>query len=80
VELGAEGDGPEFFLPFGGVEALEQEILYLHEVWGLPYESIMAMPSTRRYRLVAQKGDLEKKRRVAQEAAIARARSRGRRR
>lgn len=75
---GVQPGDRKFFLPFGSVEALEQEVFYLMEVWGLPYRTIMEMPVTRRYRLITKKSDLEKKRRAEHDAAVARARSRAR--
>lgn len=32
------------------------------ELWNLPYDSIMSIPCSRRYRIVLKKGDLEKAR------------------
>lgn len=50
------------------------------ECWaGLPYDSIMAMPVTRRHRLMLEKSNLERKRQQDQKAAMQRARSRARR-
>lgn len=51
------------------------------ECWsGLSYESIMQMPVTRRHRLMLQKNDLEMKRQQDHKAAMARSRSRSRKR
>jgi hypothetical protein len=45
-------------------------------MWHLPYPSIMEMPATRRYRLITEKIELEKKREAQAEADAARARNR----
>jgi len=51
------------------------------ECWaGLSYDSIMAMPVTRRHRLMLQKNNLERKRQENQQAAVQQARARARRR
>jgi hypothetical protein len=32
------------------------------EAWGTPYKDILAMPTTRRYRLILRKSELERER------------------
>lgn len=50
------------------------------EVWqGLTYDAILAMPTTRRHRLIKKKADLERKREERQKADASAARSRMRR-
>lgn len=68
----------EFFLPIGLVEALESEVFFLMELQGGTYDSVMAMPYSRRKRFVEQKQTLETSRRANEEQAAARARMRSR--
>mgnify|MGYP006274318721 CR=1 FL=1 len=49
------------------------------EVWGLSYEAIMAMPLTRRHRLIQKKVDLEQKREEKSRQDASNSRSRMRR-
>jgi hypothetical protein len=52
-------------------------VFYLLESWhGSSYQDIMAMPTTRRYRMLIRKSDLEKKREADHRAAISRMRAR----
>lgn len=46
------------------------------DVWHVPYESILAMPVTRRRRLLKRKIDLERERQQKHETAISSARAR----
>ena len=32
------------------------------EAWGIPYKDILSMPTSRRYRLILQKSELERRR------------------
>lgn len=51
------------------------------ECWaGLSYDSIMAMPVTRRHRLMLQKSNLERKRQQDHQSAMQKARAKSRRR
>lgn len=76
VGKGVECRSTGFFLPFGDTESLEEEIFYLAETWNWTEAEILAMPSTRRYRLILKKSNLEKRRQAEQAAAMSRARSR----
>jgi hypothetical protein len=58
------------------VTALEDEILYLAELWHLGYEDMMRLPYSRRKRLVEKKDELERKRVAREESEARRARSR----
>ena len=46
--------GPRFgaFLPLGSRANLEHDIVFLLEAYNQPYGDVMAMPSSRRHRLV----------------------------
>jgi len=60
--------------------ALEQETFFLMEMQGATYPSVMAMPYSRRPRLVEPKQSLENDRRAHRERDAAMSRSRSRRR
>lgn len=49
------------------------------EMWGLSYDAIMAMPLTRRHRLILKKVDLEQKREEKMRQDVSNSRSRTRR-
>lgn len=57
-------DGPRFFafLPLGSKIVLENDILFLMEAYNQPYDSIMAMPSSRRHRIVKAKEEITRQR------------------
>jgi hypothetical protein len=61
------------FFPFNNLQALEDEVLYLMEVFGLPYRDIMSMPSGRRRRFADEKEHIDRWRAARQEAEAARA-------
>jgi hypothetical protein len=48
------------------------------ELWHLSYESVMRIPSTRRYRIVLKKGELERRKADANRAAVGSARAKAR--
>jgi hypothetical protein len=60
--------GPRFgvFLPLGSRVSLEHDILFLMEAYQQPYESIMAMPSSRRHRLVKMKEEITRQQRAGE--------------
>lgn len=53
-------DGPRFgaFAPLGSKVMLEYDILFLMEAYNQPYDSIMAMPSSRRHRIVKMRAEI----------------------
>ena len=63
-----------FFLPIGSAETLEREVFYLMEMMKVGYDDVMAIPWSRRKRLVEKKDDLERKREKAQKQAMQNAR------
>jgi len=69
-----------FFLPIGHVGALEEEVFFLEELQSVGYDSIMALPWSRRKRFVEKKNDLEKRKADQARQAANRARSMSRRR
>ena len=56
------GDLFKFFLPFGDLAVLEDDMFYLMEVWNLSYTSVMEIPCSRRYRLLMGKQQLQRRR------------------
>jgi hypothetical protein len=78
VESGIESGAAQFFLPIGLVEHLEAEVFFLMELQGGTYDSVMAMPFSRRKRFVEQKQNLETSRRSNEEQAASKARMRAR--
>lgn len=53
---------PRFFLPIGQIGALENDILFFIELFGIGYDSILKIPWSRRKRYIHQKEMLERKR------------------
>jgi len=55
----------KFFFPIGDLGALESDFYFLAEVFGPDYIGTMAMPWSRRKRIVEGKKEVERKRKQA---------------
>ncbi len=68
----------KFFLPAGNIDGLENDLLYLVELWHIPVQDVMAIPYSRRKRMVESKDQLERRRKQEAESASSRAKARRR--
>ena len=57
---------------------MEEEVLWLMELWQIPYEHALSIPAALRFRLFTRKEEIERDRRKKHEQEMARARTKRR--